>query len=146
MFKEIFKRARREVPSFPSDARPQDFNREVEKCLEFFDSRKTSEEKKYSSFRLHGSKVSVGVTAGNKLYYIEKDLLYDPNLPPLKERYVVDGNRVIKTRKSYVDGSIIGNSEGEVVTKDELKHVIGLLRHITIPYNEHISSKNKHGK
>lgn len=146
MFKEIFKRARKEVPSFPSDAKVKDFNREVEQCLEFFDGRKTSEEKKYSSFHLHGSKVSVGATPGNKLYYIERDLLYDSNLPPLKERYVVDGNRVIKTRKSYVDGSIIGNSEGEVVTKEELDRVIGLLRNITFPYNEYISSKIKHGK
>lgn len=146
MFKEIFKKARKEVPSFPSDAKVKNFNREVEQCIEFFDSRRTSEEKKYSSFHLHGSKVSIGATAGNKLYYIERDLLYDPNLPPLKERYMIEGNRVIKTRKSYIDGKTIGNEAGEVVTKEELDRVIELLRNITFPYNEYISSKIKHGK
>lgn len=146
MFKEIFRKVRKEIIYSSKDASVSDFNKEVGQCLEYFDTRKTSEQKKYSSFHLHGSKVSVGSTAGNKSTYIERDVLYKVGLPPLKEKFVADGKRVIKTRISYIDGKIIGSPEGEIVSKVELDEVISLLRQITFPYNEYVNSKIKYGK
>jgi hypothetical protein len=146
MFKEIFRKVRKEIIYSSKDASVSDFNKEVGQFLEFFDTRKTSEQKKYSSFHLHGSKVSIGATAGNKSTYIERDVLYKAYLPPLKEKFVVEGKKVVKTKISYIDGKIIGNPEREIVSKAELDQVIILLRQITFPYNEYINSKIKYGK
>lgn len=146
MFKEIFRKVRKEIIYSSKDANVSDFNKEVGQCLEFFDTRKTSEQKKYSSFHLHGSKVSVGATIGNKSTYIERDVLYKVGLPPLKEKFIADGKRVVKTRISHIDKKIIGSPEGEIVSRDELNEIIVLLRQITFPYNKYINSKIKYGK
>jgi hypothetical protein len=136
--KKEWKKTRENFPANVSD-----FNREIEDCMSYFFKDKKTEHKKDSVYKVHGSKVTVGTKdSKGKSYFLERDVLYVPNLPPLQEIFYISNGNIVKIRRSYMDGKIIGSSSGEIVSRKELEEVIGLLHNITLPYKEHVKTRN----